>query len=207
MLIMQWQVPAPLFRVSPDDYVTPIGVHVCMPDDDGALHTVGIAAGRCLALHAVYRDGANLRLITEVFGENVDVIARRLFLSSGRLRPEVAEAAPERVLLYEHFAYHPRLALAQSGLLAGLAGPFAPDVLFGLPRRLTDLTDAQLSDLNFAKLARTDWVFRCEGSGSRYDDAHPHGLDFKVPDDVSPAELATQFEPTLDEIQGQLFWM
>jgi hypothetical protein len=207
MLVMQWQIAGPLCRVGPTDYVTPFGVHVCVPDAEGELHAVGVAAGRCLSLYDVYRDGEDLRLIAEVFGSNVAQIVRQLFTRSGRIRPEVADGAPDRVLLYEKFAYHPRLALAQSGILDGLAGPYGPDVLFGLPRALTDLADAQLADLGFAKLTRTEWVFRYEGGESRYRSAHPHGLDFNLDDDVLPADLAAQFEPTLDEIQSELFWM
>lgn len=205
MLVMQWQVPIPLHRTAPVDYITPVAAEISAPDAEGELHPLGIVAGRCLSAYDIHRAGEDLRLITDMFSEEMSTMARALFTKQGRVSPTAADTTPDRIVLYTVLRLHPQLDLALPGILDALAGPYAPDVLFGLPRELARLSDGELSDLGFAKLARTDWVFRYEGGPTRYGSAHPHGLDFQLTMDVATA--AAEFEPALEQARQDLYWM
>ena len=176
-MFLECRFTAPVCRVDPIDYVREVEVDVTAYDAAGSdRFVVGrLALDQVLWAQAL-ADGVPPLVVCDAESQELGEVGVALTTSKGEFRKDLRlKGAVEHVLLLRRFVLHPDVGPFRRGILDAALIFFGSAALAVLWRETDWFTEAELAELGFAKVARTELIFRHAARRSRFRAAYPRG--------------------------------
>ena len=174
MIRLETRFRAPIFRGDVSDYVRELEITVFAFSENGEDIVVGrIAATQVMTAEAEL-DGENLFDVFDADSQGLSEVCEALF-DGQEPRPELTYEATGRLVFIYRIVLHPSIRQFAQGIISSVGVLFGEDTILVLWRGNTDLTDRELDEIGFAKIAGTELVFSHQSLLTHYSKKHPQG--------------------------------
>jgi len=171
------QFAVPVGRREYTDYIRTLDLSVTYCDELGIELVLGRIAGDQLLLAEVELDGENLFEICDEDSQGMYELYEALF-KDGEFQPELSLDDPaEHILFLWRAVLHEKLRPYESAIVEIICNLFGRSCVVVMWREVTHLSDKELADLGFAKIAGTEFVFRHMSLQTNFANANPRGVD------------------------------
>jgi len=144
-----------------EDYLRPLNISICGYSADGDEVVLGmIGADQLLFGDCIY-DNQHLISVCDADSSGMVELFEALFDEEYKFQPELeVEETTEYVLFVWKGVFHPKLRPYQSTILESLSRMMGLFCAMVMRRAACELSDKELANLRFQKIAGTDFVFK-----------------------------------------------
>ena len=170
---------APLSRTELGDYVRSLEVTVTCPDGDGVNeYVVGkLAMDQVLWADAV-TDEVPLFEVCDADSQGLHEAHVALTGGGQEFRPDLGIDEPtDHVMFLNGAVLHPAIHAYRRGVLDAAFNLFGEESVAVMWKDASGLSEAEMADLGFRKIAGSELVFRHSALRTPFHDAHPTGQD------------------------------
>jgi hypothetical protein len=176
------QFSTPVARIELDDYVRPLKIDVrCYDTDCLNEYTVGKLAMDQILWAQAQVDGVSLFEVCDNDSQGLHEVHTILTKGKQEFRPDlrISEATSHVLFLYGA-VFHPSIHPYRCGILDAAFTLFGEDSLAVMWRDTSGLSEADLADLGFCKIAGSELIFRHSALRTAFADRFPRGQDADV---------------------------
>jgi hypothetical protein len=169
----------PVARTDLDDYVRPLEVSVgCYDEDARNEYVVGkLALDQILWTEAVV-DGVSLFEVCDNDSQGLHEVHTILTKGKQEFRPDLKiQEVTSHVLFLYGAVFHPSIHPFRQGILDAAFRLFGEESLAVMWKDASGLSEAELADLGFCKIAGSDLIFRHTALRTAFSDRFPKGQD------------------------------
>lgn len=197
---VQCTFSAPLYRYESNDFIRPLDLSVVDYNADNQFVTLGKFAGDLLPLANIMNARERLYDVCDADSAGWEEVYGILFEKGFEFREELGiEAAVDNVMFIWKTLLHPKLQPYRQGLYETVCTLFGSDCLVVIWRQATELSDRELSELGFRKIAGCDLLYRDVTQVSEYEQMNPNGTEVELELDFTPEDEAWVRERWKDE--------
>lgn len=172
----------PVARTDLDDYIRHLEISVgCYDEECANEHIVGkLALDQILWADALV-DGASLFEICDNDSQGLHEVHSILTKGKQEFRPDlkINEVTSHVMFLYGA-VFHPSIHPFRQGILDAAFNLFGEESLAVMWKDTSGLSESDLADLGFCKIAGSDLIFRHSTLRTKFGDEHPTGQDADV---------------------------
>jgi len=169
-------------RTDLDDYVRPLEIDIrCYDEDCNDEYTVGrLAMDQILWADALV-DGVSLFEICDNDSQGLHEVHTILTKGKQEFRPDlqINEVTSHVMFLYGA-VFHPSIHAYRQGILDAAFNMFGEESLAVMWKATSGLSEVELADLGFCKIAGSDLIFRDSSLRTPFGDKFPKGQDADV---------------------------
>jgi hypothetical protein len=169
-------------RTDVEDYVRHLEVTVGCYDEDGlAEYTVGRLALDQILWATALVDGVSLFEVCDNDSQGMHEVHTILTRGKQEFRPDLQiKEVTDHVLFLYGAVFHPSIHAYRQGILDAAFTLFGEESLAVMWKDTSGLTEAELADLGFCKIAGSDLIYRHSGLRTPFSDTFPRGQDTDV---------------------------
>jgi hypothetical protein len=172
----------PVARNDLDDYVRPLEISVgCYDEDCQNEYTVGkLAMDQILWAEAIV-DGVLLFEICDNDSQGLHEVHTILTKGKQEFRPDLRiEEVTSHVMFLYGAVFHPSIHAYRKGILDAAFNMFGDESLAVMWKDTSGLSEVELADLGFCKIAGSGLIFRHSSLRTPFGDKFPKGQDADV---------------------------
>jgi hypothetical protein len=172
----------PLARTALEDYVRHLEIRVgCYDEDCLNEYTVGRLALDQVLWAAAATDGVSLFEVCDSDSQGLHEVHAILTRGRQEFRPDLGiNEVTDHVLFLHGAVFHPSVHAFRQGILEAAFSLFGEQSLAVMWKDTSGLSDAELADLGFRKIAGADLIFRHSALRTPFSDRFPRGQDAEV---------------------------
>ncbi len=187
MIYISCQFDTPLGRSDYSDNVRALQLDVSAYDDVGNRILLGKIAADQVLIGDAQSNGMPLLDVCDQDSQGLYETYEALFDDKGEFQPELNIDVPADSLIFVWRAVlHSRLRPYLPGVIDTIGTLFGNEAVLAMWHQTTDLSDAELSQLGFRRIAGSELIYRHSALRSDFYDEHPSGMD--VPLDFAAEE-------------------
>jgi len=206
MLNVSCQFSVPLGRFLDDDYIRNLNLSVVSWDEQGKEIVLGKISGDLLLLGDIENDGADLFEVCDADSQGMYDLYEALFSEGSQFRPDLDLSEPtENILFLWQSVLHEKVRPYQQAIIDIVGGLFGTFCVVVMWRDVTQLSDKQLADLGFARIAGTRFVFRHNALVTAFGRANPRGIEVPLEFEASPDDQTTILNKWQERDHPRLF--
>jgi hypothetical protein len=195
MIRVECNFAASIGRYAPEDYIRRMDLTVHAYTAEGESVVVGKIAADQLLLSAAELDGEPLISICDADSSGMVELFEALFENGYEFQPELdIEEVTDHVIFLWNMVLHPRVAPFEAGILDTVCDLLGKDCAVVMRRNVCLLSDKELADLHFCKIAGTDFVFRHLAFQSEFTKVNPQGVEVPLDFEANLGDDAWVFE-------------
>lgn len=185
MIRVECKLKASIGRYELEDYIRPLDITIYAYTADGDEVVMGKIAADQLRLLEVNHDGVDLVAVCDQDSGGMADLFGALFDEDNDFQPELdVDMETHFVLFLWNSVIHPNLAPYHSGIIETVCDLFGHLGAVVMRRSDCTLSDRELADLKFSKIAGSEFVFRHLSFMSEFTKINPQGtevpFDFEV---------------------------
>jgi hypothetical protein len=178
-----------LCRFEPDDFIKHLDLTVIDHTESGERIILGKIVADLLPIADVVNAGERLYDVCDADSAGWEQVYTILFEKGSEFRPELEiEAGVENVLFVWKSLLHPKLDPYRQGIFDTVGGLFTYATVFAMWNHAMHLTDKELAELGFRKIARSELIYRDMTLITAYSKKNPSGTEVRL-----------DFEPTKED--------
>lgn len=178
MIYVSCQFETPIGRSDYSDYVRVLKIDIFGCDAVGERILLGrIAADQVLVGDARTED-MSLFDVCDQDSQGLHNAYVALFDEQGEFQPELeVEDFTDHFIFVWRAVLHSRLSPYLQGIIDTIGTMFGSECVLGMWHQTTDLSDAELSQLGFRRIAGSNLIYRHSALKSDFSNEHPSGMD------------------------------
>lgn len=178
---------SPLHRYEPDDFIRHLDLRVVDYTEDGEQILLGRIAADLLPIGDVVNAGQDLYEVCDADSAGWEQVHSILFEpGTEEFREELQiEGCPDSVIFVWKSLLHPKLRSYHQGIFETVGGLFGYATVIAIWNHAVQLTEKELAELGFKKIANEDLIYRDMSMRAAYSDRNPDGT-----------EIDLEFQPT-----------
>ena len=178
MIEISCEFAVSLGRFLRSDYIRALDLTVYSFDENGDRVVLGKIAGDQLMLAEAELDDEDIFEICDQDSQGLYEVYEALFDKGGEFQHELALNEPTAFILFLwRSVFHPKLKPYQQAILEAVANLFGNEGVLAMWRHVGDISDKELADLGFRKIAGTELIFRHLALRTAFSDAYPQGIE------------------------------
>lgn len=186
MIDISCQFYAPLGRTYEADYVRSLKLSIVSSDNLGNEVILGRISADQILVATAELDDQNLFDVCDEDSEGMYDLYRALFNKGRNLRPELSVTdSVDQILFIWHSTLHEKLRPYEQAIVEAVGSLFGEFSIVVMLQGVTNLTDSELSELAFAKISGTDFVFKHASTDSQFKLLNPKGIEVPMDFEVS----------------------
>ncbi len=192
----------PVARTDLDDYLRHLEISVGCDGEDGLNeYIVGKLAVDQILWAAALTDGVSLFDICDNDSQGLHEVHTILTQGKQEFRPDLnIEEITRHVMFVYGALFHPSIYPYRQGILDAALNLFGEESLAVMWKDISGLSEKELADLGFCKIASSELIYRHSALRTPFHDAHPTGQD--APDAVAKPEHSVWVTQEWKRIQG-----
>lgn len=207
MIYISCEFSASLGRFDFEDYIRALHLTVYSLDESGNRVVLGIFGADKLLLMDAQIDGEDIFQICDQDSQGLYEVYEALFEEGGEFQEELAvDDVTEHLIFLWRSVLHPKLRPFETGILEAVGTLFGNECVLAMWRSVTNLTDKELAELGFRKIAQTSLLFRHLALQTEFSRANPRGIEipieFKASSDDEKWVMARWENDSLSESEG-----
>jgi hypothetical protein len=178
MINVSCRFSVPLGRYEGMDYIRRLELSIMAFDELGKEVVLGRIAGDQLLLADVEVDDENLFDICDEDSQGMYELYEALFQQGNQFHPDLGiDESAEQILFLWHSVLHEKLRPYEQAIIEVVSNLFGCASVVVMWRDVTHLTNRELAELGFSKIAWTEFVFRHVALQTHFTKAHPRGIE------------------------------
>jgi hypothetical protein len=178
MIYISCQFDTPLGRSDYSDYVRALQLDVSAYDEVGNRILLGKIAADQVLIGDAQSNGMPQLDVCDQDSQGLYEIYEALFDDKGEFQPELNIDVPADSLIFVWRAVlHSRIRPYLQGVIDTIGTLFGNETVLAMWQQTTDLSDAELSQLGFRRIAGSNLIYRHSALRSDFYDDHPSGMD------------------------------
>jgi hypothetical protein len=180
---LHYEFSTPVARADLDDYIRRLHIRVGCYDEDGLNeYTVGRLALDQVLWAAALADGVSLFEVCDSASQGLHQVHTILTRGEQEFRPDLGiNEVTDHVLFLYGAVFHRSIHPCRRGILEAAFTLFGEQSLAVMWKDTSGLSEAELADLGFRKIAGADLIFRHAALRTPFSDRFPRGQDADVP--------------------------
>ncbi len=173
---------SPLYRHEPDDFIRELHLRVVDYTEDGEQILLGRIAADLLPIADVVNAGEDLYEVCDADSAGWEEVYNILFEPrTVEFREELQiGASPDNVIFVWKSLLHPKLRPYHQGIFQTVGGLFGYATVVAIWSHALQLTEKELAELGFKKIANQDLIYRDMSMRAAYSDKHPDGTEIDL---------------------------
>lgn len=166
----------PIGRHDVYDYVRGLELSVFAQEAENIL--LGQYHAELLMLSQAQLDGENLLDIFDAHSGDMEYLYESLFERDEEFQKELElHNVTDHLLCLWDSVLHPKLQLYEQGILETIGTLFGHETVLALHRDATSLSEKDLAEVGFAKIAETEFIYRHMALLTGFSKANPQGVE------------------------------